>query len=172
MKKTISLLAMLASLATAGAQGSLQLEAALKGSNETPPNSSLRVGTGQLTLTGNSLDIFVGLTPTFPVTGAFIQGPAGPGSTGPVIFDLGTPLERPPIWPIDPGGYEFVLNGVTLSSGEISDLLGGLWYVNVTSGAFPDGEIRGQILAVPEPTTFALLALGAGTGWLWLRRRS
>ena len=63
MKKTISLLAMLASLATAGAQGSLQLEAALKGSNETPPNSSLRVGTGQLTLTGNSLDIFVGLPP-------------------------------------------------------------------------------------------------------------
>ena len=172
MKKTLSLLAILASLVTASAQGTFQFVAALNGSNEVPPNGSPGIGTGQFTLTGSSLDVFVDISLAFEPTGAFLQGPAASGSTGPRIFDLGAPILRPPIFPIDPGGREYVFNGATLSSSQISDLMAGLWYVNVTSAAFPDGEIRGQILAVPEPSTLALLALAAGAGWLRLRRKA
>jgi hypothetical protein len=49
-------------------------------------------------------------------------------------------------------------NGTTLGA-ELGNLfLGGL-YLNVHSDVFPGGEIRGQILAVPEPATFALVAI-------------
>jgi hypothetical protein len=48
-----------------------------------------------------------------------------------------------------------------LTAGQIDELNAGLWYVNVTTGNYPDGEIRGQILSVPEPSTWALFGLGA-----------
>jgi hypothetical protein len=43
--------------------------------------------------------------------------------------------------------------------------------VNITSAANPDGQLRGQILPVPEPSAFALLVSGAALA-LWFRRRS
>jgi hypothetical protein len=47
----------------------------------------------------------------------------------------------------------------------------GSTYVNIHSSAFPGGEIRGQIVAVPEPGTMALGALGllAVVGAAWRR---
>jgi hypothetical protein len=40
------------------------------------------------------------------------------------------------------------------------------FYVNIHTVAFPEGEIRGQIGVVPEPSTYALMATGvAGLGW-------
>ncbi|MGB8436432.1 MAG: CHRD domain-containing protein [Burkholderiales bacterium] len=39
-----------------------------------------------------------------------------------------------------------------------SELLGGHWYLNVHTSAFPAGEIRGQI-SVPEPGSLALCVL-------------
>jgi hypothetical protein len=41
--------------------------------------------------------------------------------------------------------------------------------MNVHDANFGGGEIRGQLLAVPEPSTFGLLALGIG-GAFWLGR--
>ncbi len=40
---------------------------------------------------------------------------------------------------------------------QISDLESGLWYINVQSTLFFEGEIRGQI--VPEPSTLVLASL-------------
>jgi hypothetical protein len=42
----------------------------------------------------------------------------------------------------------------------MADLIDGLYYVNIHSTFRPGGEIRGQILLVPEPGTAVLLALG------------
>ena len=62
------------------------------------------------------------------------------------------------------------IGAVTVTSQQINDLEGGLWYVNFNSSSFPNGEIRGQIIPVPEPSALALLAVG-GTLAALLRRR-
>jgi hypothetical protein len=55
-------------------------------------------------------------------------------------------------------GWQFTaVTGVT--SAQIADLNAGLWWVGVNRPGV--GEIlRGQILPVPEPSTYALIALG------------
>ena len=59
----------------------------------------------------------------------------------------------------------------TLEPEQVSQLLAGLWYINIHSTHSPGGEIRGQVLAVPEPATLLLLALGSGA-LVVLRKRS
>ena len=44
-------------------------------------------------------------------------------------------------------------------------------YVNVHTANNPTGEIRGFLAPVPEPETYALMALGLGGVGLWTRRR-
>jgi hypothetical protein len=41
---------------------------------------------------------------------------------------------------------------------QVSQLQSGLWYVNIHSTTFGGGEIRGQIIPVPEPATVMLAA--------------
>jgi hypothetical protein len=48
-----------------------------------------------------------------------------------------------------------------LTAAQVADVLAGKGYVNVRSTVFPSGEIRGQLVAVPEPATIGLLGGGA-----------
>jgi hypothetical protein len=48
-----------------------------------------------------------------------------------------------------------------LTTGQITDLQAGNLYVNIRDSVFPSGEIRGQLEAVPEPSTLALAGIGA-----------
>ena len=72
------------------------------------------------------------------ITGVQFHGPAGAGQTAPAAM----------IWPAPFGAtYE---GRATLNDQHASELLQGLWYVNVQTSAYPSGEIRGQLRVVEE----------------------
>ena len=99
---------------------------------------------------------FSGLTGT--QTAAHFHGPAAPGANAGVQIGLG--MGSP------------IIGTATLSTAQGADLLNGLWYVNIHSDLSPAGEIRGQLLPVPEPETYAMLAVGLGlVGFVAHRRR-
>lgn len=166
----------------------------MDGPSESPPNGSPGTGFGTVdynsvlhTLTVNCS--FAGLTGT--TTASHIHAPtpvpfantAGVATTTPTF--AGFPLG------VTSGSYSAVLdltqsssynpsfisgNGGTTASAEIAlanAMAAGEAYWNIHSQTFPGGEIRGFLIAIPEPTTCALLALGvAGFSCVTRRRRS
>ncbi len=112
----------------------ISFRAFLDSAQEVPPTSSPGAGSVGFTYKQSAREL------TFNIflsslagtqTAAQIRGPAAPGTNGPIVFTL--PL----------GNSSGTL---TLTPAQEADLLAGLWYVNVLTTAFPDGEIRGQIL--------------------------
>ena len=72
-----------------------------------------------------------------PVLAAHFHGPATPGTDAPPIIFFHPPLTSP----ID-GSQKLTLD-------QVSQLLGGLFYINLHTHAFPMGEIRGQVNVQP-----------------------
>jgi len=118
-----------------------------------------RTGTGQVMmyLTGTTLSfsngLYSGLSGT--VTSAHIHGPAGIGATAGVIFDL-----VPTFITTGANNGTIAAGNVALSAGNAANLANGLLYINIHSTTFGGGEIRGQILPIPEPASAALLLIG------------
>jgi len=82
---------------------------------------------------------------------AHFHGPATPGDTAPVQVDIGAI-----------SGLSSPLSGATiLSDQQESELLAGLWYINIHTQLNPSGEIRGQVqvVATPEPSSLGFIAL-------------
>lgn len=102
---------------------------------------------------------------TGAATVAHFHGPALPGQNGGVQIGLGTTSPE--------------TGSAVLSASQRNDLLAGLWYVNIHTGAFPGGEIRGQVnpaavsvvlnevfydgVGADDGQTFVELAAPAGT---------
>lgn len=129
--------------------------ATLNGAQETPPVPY--PGTGSGTLQFNTTTGAWNLSGTFSnlygtTIDAHIHGPATPGVPAGVV----TPIS------FTSGATSGSFSGSgTFTSSQATDLLAGLYYVNIHTNFYPLGEIRGQLTAVPEPSVYALGAGGA-----------
>lgn len=110
------------------------------------------------------------------LTAAHIHGPALPGSNGPVIWGFfGMPdndiaPDNLIFMPFLGGAVGGIIsstwnltegNGGTTFALQLANILDGLTYINFHTTQFRGGEIRGQILLVPEPATWLLIATAA-----------
>jgi CHRD domain len=129
---------MLAS-AKPGHAAAVQYKAALKSSDEVPPNPS--AGTGAVTVSYDASTKQVTWQGTFsgltgPATAGHIHGPAEPGKNAGVVVPLSqkdTPFTSP------------FQGSATLTDAQAADLASGLYYVNIHTDANKGGEIRGQL---------------------------
>ena len=168
-----------------------QYSVSLDGPSE--PTSSLGIGSGTVNYddAAHTLQLqvsFSGLTGT--TTASHIHAPtptpfsgtAGVATTTPSLagFPLGVTsgsysntldLTSASSW----NGAYITANGGTPAGAEsafAAAIAGGNAYWNIHSSSFGGGEIRGFLVPVPEPSTLALLGLGAGTlAWRLRRKR-
>ncbi|MDQ3666920.1 MAG: PQQ-dependent sugar dehydrogenase [Acidobacteriota bacterium] len=125
--------------------------ATLNGMQEVPSNNSLSAGMATLVLSPDETTArislnFSGLSSV--QTDAHIHGPAASGATAPPIFQL-------PLGQIS--DFE-----ISLTVPQVQDLKNGLLYVNVHTGTFPNGEIRGQFQTSAASSVVALGATSFG----------
>ncbi len=179
MKTLVFLAAALTSLAVAQAQNfTVTLDPAQDGNSALLPghgSGTLTLDTTLDTLTFNNIT-FSGLSA--PATAGHIHGPAPPGMTAGVLYTLGQAAGMGGFFTLGStsgsinGTLQLVTLGTLTVPTQISQLENGLWYINIHDlPSFGGGEIRGQILPVPEPSALPLLGIGVCGLWLLLRRR-
>ncbi len=183
-------------LITAAAHASLiSYVATLDATSESPPNASPGIGDAQVDVdTGaNTMHVhidFSGLLGTTTAshihspTATPLAGTAGVATTTPYFADF-------PIG-VTSGTYDTTLdmalsssynpsyvtaNGGTTAGTEaalLASLAAKTAYLNIHTTVVPGGEIRGFLIPVPEPSTLALLVVGAVglLGYSWRRRET
>jgi CHRD domain/PEP-CTERM motif len=186
--KIRSLLLLAALAAGSTFAGIISYDADLSGANEVPPNVSPGTGFAVVTIDDIALTMrvqisFSGLLGTTTASHIHCCQPlgtnAGVATTTPTF--AGFPLG------VTSGTYDNTLdmtlassynpsfvtnNGGTVDSARailFAGIAGGQSYLNVHTNIFGGGEIRGQLIATPEPGTIGLAL--AGLGALWVRRR-
>lgn len=156
------------------ARANLIFQAMLLPTNEVPPHVSDASGfiTVDLHNDLNTLDVaetFSNLAA--PASAAHIHCCAPPGTNAPVRLPFtGFPNAAS-------GSYNHTfdlatdLTGITPSA-FIAAMESGQTYANIHDSPFPGGDIRGQLLAVPEPSTVPLVLPCIGIAVLAARRRN
>lgn len=109
--------------------------ASLKGSEEVPAVTTTATGTFDATYNKDTKILtytvnYTGITPT-----AWHIHKGAVGVTGPVIFPFGNTFSSP-----------FNATTAALTAEQETDLMNGMYYVNIHSSKSPSGEIRGQLL--------------------------
>jgi hypothetical protein len=164
----------------------------MTGSQEVPPTGSPGIGSALVTIdtVTNLMTVnvsFAGLVS--PTTIAHIHCCAPPGGiappatmvpsfTGfPVGVTTGTYFQTFDLTLASTYNPAFIAaSGGTVAGAQAAfttGLLNGLAYFNIHTSQFPNGEIRGQLQAVPEPATLLLMGAGltAAAGVIRRRRR-
>ena len=121
----------------------LFFKASIDGAQETPPNASPAKGTGSFVvdLDANTLSFDISFAMLSAAeSGAHIHVGAA-GIAGPIVFALPAGTPKMGVW--------------NYPQANEADIVAGNMYVNIHSGNFPGGEIRGQILRSNAPTSLA-----------------
>ena len=135
-KTMLAMLALAATVVSAGPAYAEKMKAALDAKSETPPNTSAGKGTADIDYDAASKKLSWKLTYsglTGPVTAAHFHGPAEPGKNAGVAVAIPNASTSP------------VEGSATLTDAQAADLEAGKYYVNIHTAANPGGEIRGQV---------------------------
>ncbi len=112
----------------------------IRGGQVNPPTGSDGFGVGRFVVntSANTVQYHIAFTGlSAPETVAHIHGPADIGANAGVKHNLGLGNPKVGVW--------------TYAEADEADILAGKMYVNIHSGAFPGGEIRGQIVDMISP---------------------
>jgi hypothetical protein len=150
---------MVSALALPARAGLIPVAASMDGAQEVPANASTATGSASMIYDSGahklaSLVVTVTGIDLADVTGFHIHAGA-PGVDGPIIVDL-----------LSFGSFVSFGSSIAYIASNIpfafeADLLAGNTYLNLHTVAFQDGEIRGQLRPVPEPSSAALFGIGA-----------
>jgi CHRD domain len=116
----------------------------MTGAQETPPNASTGTGHATVQLQPNG-------TLTYSVVVAGMTGPP----TAAHIHMGAIGIAGPVIIPLSGGPAVYTGTSGVLTTTQINDLRNGLYYANVHTAVFPNGELRGQLLALKLPAAYA-----------------
>ncbi len=184
-KHSLTVLALaLAALPMAASAATTVYSFNLDAMQEVPTNNSPAAGSFQLIVDD------VADTLSFVMTAFNLQGMvsgahihmAPMGSNGSVQFNLITNADA--LGPVTVGPFlvpnSYALLGTDKAAGltttfmPLADAINAMpwnFYVNLHTDFMPGGEIRGQLAPIPEPGTYALLAIGLGVIGVAARRR-
>lgn len=180
-------------LVASAAQATITVyNANLSGPNESPPNVSPGTGNAVVTIDDvlNTMRVqvnFSGLTTG--TTASHIHAATAAPFTGTAIVATTTPTF--PGFPlgVTSGTYDNLFDlltastynsafvtahgGTTASARDalLGAMASGEAYLNIHTSQFPGGEIRGFLVAVPEPASWAMMLIGLCGVGLLLRRR-
>jgi hypothetical protein len=152
MKAMINLLLLtLITVVGTHAQGTIQFGVKL---TAVPPFESTPAaeytGNGLFTLSGSVLNGTLTYTPLNQQSFTRIENSAG--------LPLFLPTEDVSLAPENANLATWT--NVQLTDTQMSDLFRGDWWLNVGSIDYPQGALRGQLTAVPEPNTYVFFACG------------
>lgn len=124
--------------------------AALRGSQEVPPTASTALGSGTVLVNPVNRQLTAGVTTSGIAGSAAHIHEAAPGVNGPIVIPLAEAVTGSGIWTAS----------AILTEAQFNTLQAGNLYFNVHSAAFPNGEIRGQIL--PQTISLEFVTGAAG----------